>query len=353
MTPNPVNSTKPRPRRRDVLRWGLAAACGGAVWPVAAQTPFEVAASRSAIPTSTQPGAELTRVGTIHRPWWLSQFEKSRVVQVRADNALNGSVPDPYVLADLVGQTVQALTDQTSPERAWREILGSAQRIVVTLDLSLAKVLNTTDAMARVLVQHLEAAGYHPRTVALVNGPHYLSKALGTRPPEHGWGGSISVGSRSEQLANFLLEADAVINVPFLIAHPIVGMSCGIRNLSTAVLRHPGRYYASSESVLLPEVIASKEVSSRARLTVVNAVRLAIRGGEDASEDDIAGWGGIVVGRDPVAVDSRALGVLLRARRDAGLDPSLSVPMLDQAAKMGLGRRQSNEVEHLILKHGL
>lgn len=352
MDPAQVNSRSDRRTwrltRRSLLRMGLATAFGAVVWPARGQSPFEIAASRSAVP-STQPSPLPNRGEPAAMPWWLRESEKTRVVQVRAEDTLNGSVPDPYVLSDLIGQGVQALVQHTSPGRAWREILGKAQRIAVIFDRTAAKLLNTTDAMARVLVQQLEAAGYHPRTVALVHAPSYLARALGSRPPEIGWGGGFRLAGEQQELANYLLEADAVINVPFLLAHPIRGMSCGINTLATSVLRQPGRYYDALGDEVLPQVVLRQEVSEKLRLTIVNAVRLAIRGGADATENDVVGWGGLLLGQDPVAVDTKALDLLLRQRRLAGETVYDNVPYLQKACEIGLGRWQSNDVDHVVL----
>lgn len=285
-----------------------------------------------------------------NRPWWLGpEYERSRVVQVRADNTLNGTIPDPYVVDDLVGQGVEALAAETSPARAWRKLLGDARRIVLKFDIKAAKLLNTTDALARVLVEQLAEAGYHPRTLHLVHVPNYLERALETSPVDRGWGEPLQIGDRLEPVANYLYECDALINIPSLMAHPVGGMACGIHSLGYGLLKHPGRYYKDNGYRLIPELLTHRAVSDKLRLTIVNALRVIVAGGADATENEVSPFGGLLLGFDPVAVDSLALEVLARERRRLGHEGTPDAPYINRAVALEVGRRQVNEVEHQLI----
>jgi hypothetical protein len=333
--------------RRELLQAAAAGTLGwtlGQAW--AADPPFKPPSHLNPDPSNDPASQSAKQV----RPWWLGpEYKRSRVVQVRADNVLNGSVPDPYVLDDILGQGVQAITDETSPERAWRKLLGDSQRIVLRFDLVASKLLNTTDAMARTLIGQISRAGYHPRTVALVGVPHYLERALGTRTLDRGWGPPVRVGERLEPIANYVYECDVLINVPFLMAHPVGGMSGAVLGLSYALLKHPGRYYKDEGQRLVLEVLRSPAINAKLQLNLMNALRVITENGPDASEDAIAPFGGLLFGFDPVALDGKGLDVLARERRRHGLDALMRLPYLSRAVALEIGRLQVNEVEHIIL----
>jgi hypothetical protein len=272
---------------------------------------------------------------------------RSRVVDVRSDKVLNASVPDPLVLGELLDQGLCYLTGAATPEPAWRAVLGTARRIVVKLNSVGADVIGTTDAMVRVLVERIKQAGYDSSQIALVEAPQHLTKILATRKPPRGWGSPAIVGGNAEPLAAYLLEADAVINVPFLKTHQIAGMSASLKNLSHALIRHPGRYHDNACSPYVGQVVGAQEVSSRLKLNVVNALRMVVNNGPDAREEDIVAYGGLLLGFDPVAVDTVGLELLAIERRRLGVRGRLDVRYLPAAGEAGVGRWRPGHLERI------
>jgi hypothetical protein len=215
-----------------------------------------------------------------------------------------------------------------------------------------ADVLLTNEPVARVLVHQLERAGYERTRVSLVEVLVGTSKDLGTVEPTTGWGAPIRVGGLPQDVANFLYEADAVINVPFLKTHRIAGMSGAMKNVSHAVIRHPARCHANSCSPYVGQVIGNKEVSSRLRVNVVNALRTVARNGPKAAPSDTVQCGALLIGFDPVAVDTVGHELLLAQRRKLGIDKVFDVPYLDAAAADGVGRRALHELDCVPVVHG-
>jgi hypothetical protein len=286
-------------------------------------------------------------------PWWLQRHgPRSRVVEVRSSRVLGGSVVDPITLGELLNQGMCGLTGAAGVSDAWRAVLGSAGRIVVKFNSVGASIINTNNAMAHTLVAQLAAAGYDPGRIALAEVPEFLAEELGTAQVGRGWGRAIEVGGRPEPLAQYLHDADAVINVPFLKTHQIAGMSGCLKNLSHALIRHPARYHANGCSPYVAQVVGSIEVSSRLKLNVVNAIRIVANRGPDAIEEDVVGYGGLLLGFDPVALDNVGLSILARERRRKGFEADLNVRYLASAAEMGLGRWRAADIERTVIDAG-
>ena len=100
------------------------------------------------------------------------------------------------------------------------------------------------------------------------------------------------------------------------------------------------------------QVLSNECVSSKIRLNIVNALRIVMDGGADARADQIVGLGGLFVGFDPVAVDTQALSALLRERRASGMAQPIPTACLDEATRLGLGRRQIDELQRILIDRG-
>jgi len=271
------------------------------------------------------------------------------VIEARSLRALRGSATDEPVIGEMLELGLQQLTGAPTTAQAWRAILGSAKRVVIKFNSVGARVIDTTEPLARRLVDQLAQAGIEPPALTLVEVPGFLVEELRARRPVSGWGKSITVGNRPEPLARYLYEADALINVSFLKTHQIAGMSGCMKNISHAVIRHPAWYHADGCSPYVGQVIGSQEVSSRLRLNIVNAIRVVANRGPEAREADVVPCGALLLGFDPVAVDHIALSALAAERRRLGLNANLSVPHLASAARMGLGRWRRSEIDHMRL----
>ena len=206
--------------------------------------------------------------------------------------------------------------------------------------------------LAASLVTSILDAGYDRHGIVLAEAPSrgLLELGVGTASPD--WGAPIPVGTNMEPLARYVLDADAIIDVPFLKTHRIAGMSGCMKNLSHAVIRHPALYHGGGCAPYVGQVISHQAVSSRLRLCVVDALRLVIRNGPDASPDDLLDHGGILLGFDPVAVDTVGLALLGLRRRLAGIDKPLSVPSLSSAATLGAGRAVAHNIEQVVIDAG-
>ena len=293
---------------------------------------------------TTQP----TSAPAIETPWWLeAPSRRSRVVDIRSNVVLRGSVVEEISLARILDRGIRALTDAPSTTEGWRIVLGGAQRIVLKFNSVGTRVIDTTAAMARALVQTLSAAGYQPADLTLVEAPDYLGKDLGTRPPEPGWGAPIPVGDNMEPIVNYWHTADAVINVPFLKTHQIAGMSGAMKNLSHAVIRHPALYHGGGCSPYVGQVIGNKIISSKLKLSIVNALRVVIRNGPEAAEGDLFEHGGLLLGYDPVAVDTVGLALLTSRRKQLDAQKPINVHYLHSAAAQGVGHYQGRDIEQL------
>ncbi|RMF75464.1 MAG: DUF362 domain-containing protein [Planctomycetota bacterium] len=289
----------------------------------------------------------------IETPWWLRAApDRSRVVDVRSSKVVHGSgaYVDSVRLDAVLDRALREMTGALDRGRAWRAILGDARRIAIKFNSVGAGVINTSDAVARLLVAQLAEAGYAPDAITLVEASEPLIAELGVRRPVRGWADRIPVGDQSEQLARWFVEADTVINVPFLKTHQIAGMSGCLKNISHAIIRRPARYHANACSPYVPEIVSHPLVAERLKLQVMDALRVVVRRGPEATEQDISAYGGVLLGYDPVAVDHVAWSILAVLRRERNIDGLVAVPYLNAAAELRLGRAHPSRIERIGLE---
>lgn len=307
--------------RRAVLRAGV----GGALSLAAGRVPSAAA-----------------QTGPRHR--WLTG-ETSRVVDVRSGRIARSAVVDRSVVADMLAQGVTKLTHQPDPTSAWKQILGSARRVAVKFNSVGADVIATNETVAAVLLDQLLAVGLDPANLSFVEAPANFASRNNLAPVPQGWGESIDVEGNSEPLARWLTQAEAVVSVGLLKTHQIAGMSGCLKNISHAVVRHPARYHSDHCSPAVPRIFSNPKIAPKVRLNILNAIRCVIDRGPDAVEGDIAWYGGLLIGFDPVATDVIGRAVLEEERRRRGLPQRVDVPYLKAASELGLGRYRLVEIE--------
>lgn len=330
----------------------VGALCAGAVvGPLLAradaQTP-DARSSPTSQPTSQpidDPATGLRPLPPEARPHWVGAVtERARVAEVRSAQLLEGESPDEFNIGELLDHALRRATQQPTVDKALQAALGDAKRIAVKFNSVGAAEIGTNPIIAKALLERLEHAGYARNQITCIELPRVVIADLGVLAPTSGWAGEIRVGAQIENLARYVEEADAMINVPQLKSHQVAGMSCCLKNISHAVVRSPARYHANGCSPAVGQIIANPEIHRRLRLQIVNALKIVLDRGPDARPEDVMDYGGILCGFDPVAVDSVALELLNTERYRNGYSPALIAPHVHTAGQLGLGRRRKTAI---------
>jgi hypothetical protein len=336
-----------RPSRRELMR--AAAGTLGAL-ALAGRTLGQETATRPASQPATSTSAPASQ--PVPTPWWLTAYPtRSRVVDARSETVINGTEVSHPILVEMLQRAVQVLTDTANPTEAWKRVLGPAERIAIKFNQVGARTIGTTDAFAAALVENLVEAGYAADTITLAEAPAHVSRSLGTRSAEEAWGAPIGIGSETDDLAKYVCDADAIINVPFLKTHQIAGMSGALKNLSHGIIQHPARFHANGCSPYVGQIVGAEMVSSRLKISIVNALRTVVQHGPDARAGDVVTQGGVLVGLDPVSVDTIGRDMLLAQRRKRGIVEGIEVRYLESADELGVGRGRRHGIERIPISH--
>ncbi|MBI5525947.1 MAG: DUF362 domain-containing protein [Deltaproteobacteria bacterium] len=133
---------------------------------------------------------------------------------------------------------------------------------------------------------------------------------------------------------------DVLVSVGVCKDHDLSGVSCGAKNLY-GVIHNPNKYHDQNCDPYIPDLLASRPVKKALRLTVLDAATVQYDGGPLYSEATNAFFGGVIAGRDMIAVDSVARSVIERLRKEHGLktlkETGREPTWLATAERRGLG----------------
>ena len=286
-------------------------------------------------------------------PAWAVTFSKAR----RSRVAL---LENPRITSDvgaLKRPLIESLEEglcialnKSSSAAAWQSILRKDDKILLKFNRADADRLFTSETMAEVLIGSILTAGFEPGQITLLEAGVRASWADELAKPEFGWTQKVyDFGSGKEQLLRAVENATAIINVPFLKAHRIAGMTGCLKNLSHGLIRRPALYHADQCCPYIPDIVAMPVIRGKLRLNIMNALRIIYDTRPDTARDPVDAASALVIGTDPVAVDTVGQTVLDAMRLEKALKPVTAEPGLvlqhRLAAEKGLGINNMEYIE--------
>ena len=276
------------------------------------------------------------------------------VVRVASDHVARGRYIHAAVLAEMLDLTLTRLTARDTAAAAWRSLLRSDDLIGLKFNSSGAEAMATTEPFADAVITSLLAAGYEERQIVAIEAPDAIYHTHGVLRPTRGWQSrQTDFGSGQDQLSAVLDQVTAIVNVPFLKTHNIAGVTCSLKNLSHALVKHPARYHGNHCSPFIGDIVAAPQIRQKIRLNLVNALRVVFDKGPEPESAYTWDAGTLLGGIDPVATDSTGLDIINAQRLIHGfdpVDPTVSAVYLREAAKRNLGVYSRHQIERIKLR---
>lgn len=271
------------------------------------------------------------------------------MVEVRNPHAIGEDKVHPTILAESLALALTTVTGESSIAAAWRALLREDDIVGLKFNRSAQQTLGTTSDVGNAILESLTGAGFDPQQIVCIEAPAELTERFGTRSPRPGFDlEPTDFESGRDELASVLHQVTAIINVPFLKHHNIAGITCALKNLSHAMVKHPARYHRNGCSPYVADINRLPQLREKVRLHLVDGLRIVADGGPDPRGGVIANSGVLLAGRDGVAVDTVAVAILNDARAQYELPPiartAAEVSYLAAAHRAGLG---------IALPHGI
>ncbi|MHC9539761.1 MAG: DUF362 domain-containing protein [Vulcanimicrobiota bacterium] len=293
--------------------------------------------------------------------------EKSRVVIVRSNSVVDADNRiAPEILKKMLERTMMEFYQVKTPEEGWKKAFRPEDRVAIKInalsgwyapDNSSFKAC-TRPEFAHMVAEGAVSAGVKPDNTVIFErnsqnekGPqrHEMIKAGfvlnsskdkvrveegGAFGPEEKLSNGLNVNFLKQ-----ICDSDKLVNMPVLKAHPIMGFTFALKNhlgsyknADTQSINNtvpPGSAFSLHDNAGVPGVAALNAhptLKSKPSLIIGDMIRVQYR---TAFYDPEGSWAynGIIVGTDPVAVDSIAWSVLKEKREELGVNYFIGIPM--------------------------
>ena len=261
--------------------------------------------------------------------------EKSRVVIAR-DAGLRGGggSPDSARVLKLVDRAVQSFFATDSAPAAWKQIARPGETVGLKVNCLSGRGAATSTVLVDAVCERLQQAGIAQGNIVIWDRLDEDLESAGFRPAARkdrirfvgndraGYEPELVVhGSAGSLLSNTLTRTcDAVINLPVLKDHGIVGVTLALKNLFGAI-HNPNKYHSNAGNPYVADVNMFPAIRRKVRLTICDGLTAQYEGGPTYMPQWSWGYNGLLVARDPVALDYTGWQILERKRAEKGMKP--------------------------------
>lgn len=245
---------------------------------------------------------------------------KSWVAVVRDQAALDSANQvNTTILRQMLTQALHAVSGKATPAEAW------------------AALVRKDDIVGLVHTDHLNRT--HPELVELVTA---TLKESGI-PEKNIW----QVQGKPDKVA----QCQALVSLPALKAHWLTGIGTVFKNYITFT-GSPSSYH-DANNASLGEIWLKPHVKGKTKIVLVDALRPLCDKGPQPDPRYLWPYRGLVVGTDPVAVETVCLKILLEKRRQLRGEPwplsppPLVVEMADKRYGLGTSNLDQIGINHI------
>lgn len=236
--------------------------------------------------------------------------KRSRVVIVRHPDVFDeNDRVRPQIVEFMLRDGLMALIGAYSENEAWKRFVSAQDRVAIKANVM---TVPTHTELTVALMNGVARAGVPPEQVCVWDrncggiGPDCAD------PGRWNWG----PGYDAHDISQAVIRANTLINVPVMKVHPLSGIGGALKNWAGAVTNINARDENASFVIHADScagvacINALPPIRNKCRLIVVDALRPLYH------HDPISRWRyqGLILGTDPVAIDTVCLNVLQEKR---------------------------------------
>jgi uncharacterized protein (DUF362 family) len=231
----------------------------------------------------------------------------------------------------LLDKAMQAWFDRDSPVEAWKQVVRPGEVVGLKVNCLSGRGNSTSVALVDAIIERLQQAGVARKNIVVWDRLNADLEHAGFRPgvragiryvgnDEAGYEEELATfGSAGSLLARTLTRtADAVINLPVLKDHGIVGVTMALKNMFGAI-HNPNKYHLNAGDPYVADVYALPEIRRKVRLTICDGITAQYEGGPSYMPQWTWPFNGLLVARDPVALDTVGWRIIEEKRAEKGM----------------------------------
>jgi uncharacterized protein (DUF362 family) len=239
---------------------------------------------------------------------------------------------DSARLAQLLDRAVQAALDGNSPLEAWKKIVRPGEVVGLKVNCLAGRGASTSPLLVDAVCERLQQAGIRAGNIVVWDRLNSDLESAGFRPSsragriryigndEAGYESDLAAFGEAGSLLSTTLTrtCDAIINLPVLKDHGIVGVTMALKNFFGAI-HNPNKYHSNGGDPYVADVYMLPPIRKKVRLTICDAIAPQYEGGPSYMPHWSWPFHGLIASRDPVALDYTGWQIIEGKRAEKGL----------------------------------
>jgi uncharacterized protein (DUF362 family) len=234
----------------------------------------------------------------------------------------------------LLDRAMQSYFGRNTPAEAWRQVVRPGETVGLKVNCLSGKGGSTSVALVDAICERLQQAGIRQESIIILDRLNEDLESAGFRPTSRsgrirymgndvlGYETALSIhGSAGSLLSKTLTQlCDAVINLPVLKDHGIVGVTLALKSMF-GVIHNPNKYHPNAGDPYVADVNMLPAIRQKVRLTIADALTAQYEGGPTYMPQWSWPYNGLLVGQDPVALDTVGWQIIEKKRVEKGMKP--------------------------------
>jgi uncharacterized protein (DUF362 family) len=239
-------------------------------------------------------------------------------------------------------------------------MFSSSDKIALKINCLSGRSMSTRPELVQAFTELLIDSGVKPDNITvwdrtdrdLTGAGYVINRGKGVK-----FIGADSYGYTSELIAHrsigsffakILQDTDKIISLPVLKDHGIVGVTLGMKNFFGGI-HNPNKYHLNAGNPYVADLYSHPWIKDKVKLTIVDGIVGQFEGGPPPMPQWQWNFGGVIVGRDPVAVDRIGLDIIEQKRAENSImslsEASRYPEYLKTAETLGLGNFDRQKIE--------
>jgi len=256
---------------------------------------------------------------------------RSRVVIARdAKIRSAGTGFDSATLSRLLDRALQASFDCDTPLEAWKKVVRPGEVVGLKVNCLGGRGNATHPELVEAITERLRQAGI--TEIVIWDRQNSDLERARFKIAEHASGvrcfGNDVMGFENELstfgkagslLCRTLTQVcDAVINLPVLKDHGIAGVTLALKSMFGAI-HNPNKYHLNAGNPYVADVYAFLPIRQKVRLHICDGLNAQYEGGPSFMPQWMWPFNGLLVSRDPVALDYVGWKIIEKKRAEVGM----------------------------------
>jgi len=301
---------------------------------------------------------------------------QSLVVDVKSrKDVMQGVAANISLVKQMVNSGITSLTGTGNPKDAWKSLFHEDERIGIKINGLGAHILAGNYQICWAIVDALKDIGVNENNIIVWDQyqHHLLSSGFklnmsfkGVRVYATDRGGgrkALDPGSSHKEYDSgygavrisriWTEEVDSIINLCLLKDHGIAGVTIALKNISHSVISHPEIFHDNSCDPFIAAINSIPTIKDKIKLHVCNGILGLYDGGPMPEKRHVWSNNGIILSKDPVALDTIGMHIIEGKRKERELSSLFNRPNLpkhiETASKYGLGVSDLNLINHKVV----